>query len=76
MNFTIIFYSSHKSRPAFYNKKVFFLDLSGRQSVQQGKKERIHSLCHFQSPVLTQSLSQSSSVITPKHDQLSFLLPS
>lgn len=38
MNFTIIFYASQKSRPAFYEKKEFFLDLCGRQSVKQGKK--------------------------------------
>lgn len=37
------------------------------------KKGRIHCLCHFQSSVLSQSLSHSSSVITPRHDQLSFL---
>lgn len=39
MNFTIIFYSSQKSRPDFHEEKVFFLDLCGRQTVKQEKKE-------------------------------------
>lgn len=37
MDFTIIFYSSQKSRPAFYKEKVFFLDLCKKESVKQGK---------------------------------------